>query len=112
MTHHNETSESIFIQPIDQKYSQENYEKENELLYSQFNLLSELKFYDDLFEDDKVNSTSYNIKVNFRKRKNKFRLILKPRWKEKISLMKTNSFIYMKNFIAMKIASNKHLYTM
>jgi hypothetical protein len=106
--HNNYTNNGIFVQAIDQGYIQNNNEKDKDL--NEYNILDKLKFYDDLFDDNDVTFTPPCNKITFKKKKNKLKLLLKPKWQEKISLMKTNSFLYMKNYFTRYITTYQEFF--
>lgn len=106
--------DKIFTQAIDQGYEQEESEEK-------FIELNSQNLYLDLTEDGgestktpKESRRCFDSSVNLKpknKKKFKFKYMLKTKWEEKISLMKTNCFLSMKGLVQSKISHNEILTT-
>ncbi len=100
MKRHNNEKNGIFVHPIDQNYNQDDSDKEKDFITES----NQLKFYNDLIEVEEDLELKTCCTKNIKKKKKfRFKNQLKPKWEEKIVLMKTNSFLNVKNCVIKKI---------
>ncbi len=120
----------LFIHAIDQNYEDDIKEVIKEDVRDNFKnsntnreQIDLMKFYDDLIDDkdgieliDHIEHIEEHIELkscctkNIPRKKNRFKKLLKPKWEEKISLMKTNYFLIVKNTTIRNMECFKKLY--
>jgi len=108
MKKHNNEYKGIFIQPIDQNYAQEDISDQEFLIEISHNELP--KFYRDLMKCEEDVELKTCCTKNIKRNKNKLKKLLKPKWEEKISLMKTNYFLYAKSYTTRSVESFKRIF--